>query len=113
MELLNKLPEQNQDEITKLQNVLGQGRIFISEAVYTVNRGNSDGYVNKYTYEAQAKYFSDLIDYSRNNILSGYFINNITDIRGDYSSLLSGYSEENLYNIGIVNESQINESIGL
>ena len=112
LELFNKLPEYHQDEITKLQNLLGQGRVFISEAVYTVNRGNSDGYVNKYTYEAQAKYFSDLIDYSRDNILSGYFINNITDIRGDYSSLLSGYSEENLYNIGIINESRSTTRLG-
>lgn len=112
LELFNKLPEFHQDEITKLQKLLGQGRVFISEAVYTVNRGNSDGYVNKYTYEAQAKYFSDLIDYSRDNVLSGYFINNLTDIRGDYSSLLSGYSEENLYNIGIINESRSTTRLG-
>jgi beta-galactosidase len=112
LELLNILPANYQDEIISLQNLIGQGKIFISEAAYTVNRGNSDGYVNKYTYEAQAKYFADLIDYSRINPLSGYFINSITDIRGDYSSLLSGYSVENMYNIGIVDESRSTNRLG-
>ena len=50
LELFNKLPEYHQDEITKLQNLLGQGRVFISEAVYTVNKGNSDRYANMWYY---------------------------------------------------------------
>ncbi|UCH65316.1 MAG: hypothetical protein JSW63_12045 [Ignavibacterium sp.] len=112
LELINNIPENIQDDIVSLQNAIGQGRIFISEASYAVNRGNSDGYVNKYTYEAQAKYFADLIDYSRMNPLVGYFINSITDIRGDYSSLLSGYSEENIYNIGMVDESRSTNRLG-
>ena len=112
LELINTPPEIIQDNIIKLQNLLGQGRLFISEAAYTVNSGNSDGYVNKFTYEAQAKYFSDLIDYSSSNPLSGYFINNLTDIRGDYSSLLSGYSAENLYNIGLVSEKRSTNRLG-
>ena len=104
LELLNELPEDRLSEINQLQNDIGVARIFISEATYTVNKGNSDGYVNKFTYEAQAKFCSDLIDYSRSNSLSGFFINSITDIRGDYSSLLSGYTSNNIYNIGLVGE---------
>ncbi|MFB3056501.1 MAG: hypothetical protein ACE1ZQ_04980, partial [Ignavibacteriaceae bacterium] len=102
----NELPEDRLSEINRLQNDIGVARVFISEATYTVNKGNSDGYVNKFTYEAQAKFFSDLIDYSRSNSLSGFFINSIADIRGDYSSLLSGYSSNNIYNIGLVGENR-------
>ena len=106
LELLNELPEDRLSEINKLQHDIGVGRVFVSEATYTVNKGNSDGYVNEFSYEAQAKFFSDLIDYSRSNPLSGFFINSITDIRGDYSSLLSGYTSDNIYNIGLVGENR-------
>jgi len=112
VQLLNELPEDRLSEINKLQNDLGIGRVIISEATYTVNRGNSDGYVNEYSYEAQAKYFSDLIDYSRSSVLPGFFINSIVDIRGDYSSLLSGYTPNNVYNIGLVGENRATNRIG-
>jgi hypothetical protein len=112
LELLNELPEDRLSEINQLQKDLGVGRVFVSEATYTVNKGNSDGYVNEFSYEAQAKFFSDLIDYSRSNSLPGFFINSITDIRGDYSSLLSGYTTENIYNIGLVGENRKTNRIG-
>ena len=48
LELLNELPEDRLSEINQLQNDIGVGRVFISEATYTVNRGNSDGYVNDF-----------------------------------------------------------------
>ena len=106
IELLNELPDDYADAIVQSQNNLGKGRLFISEATYTVNKGNTDGYVNRYSYEAQAKYFSDLIDYCSKNPLSGFFINSIFDFRGDYSSLLSGFNDENLYNIGLASENR-------
>jgi beta-galactosidase len=112
LELLNELPKDRLSEINQLQNNIGVGRVFISEATYTVNKGNSDGYVNKFSYEAQAKFFSDLIDYSRSNSIPGFFINSITDIRGDYSSLLSGYTSDNIYNIGLVGENRKINRIG-
>jgi beta-galactosidase len=112
LELLNELPEDRLSEINKLQNDIGAGRVFVSEATYTVNKGISDGYVNKFSYEAQAKFFSDLIDYSRSSSLPGFFINSITDIRGDYSSLLSGYASDNIYNIGLVGENRTTNRIG-
>jgi beta-galactosidase len=112
LQLLNELPEDRLSEINQLQNNIGAGRVFISEATYTVNKGNSDGYVNKFSYEAQAKFFSDLIDYSRSDSILGFFINSITDIRGDYSSLLSGYTANNIYNIGLVGEDRKTNRIG-
>jgi len=111
IELLNKLPSDLQKEINDLQSKLGIGHVFISEATYTVNSGNTDGYVNKYSYEAQAKYYSDLIDYSQNNPLAGYFINSITDIDGDYASLLSGYDYNNTYKFGLVGENRATNRI--
>ncbi len=104
LELLNTSPSDLSTEIEHLQNDIGKGRILITEATYPVNIGNTDGYVNEHSYEAQAKYFEDLIDYSAGNKLAGFFLNTMIDFRGDYSSLLSGYNEENLYNIGIVGE---------
>jgi len=104
LELINTSPSNLSVEIEQLQNDIGKGRILISEATYPVNIGNTDGYVNEHSYEAQAKYFEDLIDYSVENELAGFFLNTMIDYRGDYSSLLSGYNEENLYNIGIVGE---------
>ena len=112
LQLLNELPEDRLSEINQLQKNIGDGKLFISEATYTVNKGNSDGYVNKFSYEAQAKYFSDLIDHSRSNSISGFFINSMTDIRGDYSSLLSGYTGKNIYNIGLVGEDRATNRIG-
>jgi len=112
LDLINELPEDRIKEINKLKTNIGTGRVFISAATYTVNKGNSDGYVNVFTYEAQAKFFSDLIDYSRSSPLPGFFINSITDIRGDYSSLLSGYTSENIYNIGLVGENRKTNRIG-
>ncbi len=104
LELVNTSPSYLSAEIEQLQNDIGKGRILITEATYPVNIGNTDGYVNEHSYEAQAKYFEDLIDYSTGSELAGFFLNTMIDFRGDYSSFLSGYNKENLYNIGIVGE---------
>ena len=112
LDLMNELPEDILPELNKLQNDLGIGRVFLSEATYTVNSGNSDGYVNKFSYEAQAKYYSDLLDYSQNSPLPGYFINSIMDYRGDYSSLNSGFNVENIYNIGLTGENRTTTRLG-
>ena len=102
IELLNTTPEEVTPQLENLFSDLGKPKIIISEATYPVSIGNTDGYVNKHSYEAQAKYFEDVIDYSNTNNLSGYFINTFIDFKGDYSSLLSGYDENNIYNIGLI-----------
>jgi beta-galactosidase len=104
VELFNQKISGISSEIVRLQNDFGAGRIIISESTYPVSVGNTDGYVNDYSYEAQAKYFEDLLDYANNEKLTGYFINSFIDYRGDYSSLISGYNPFNLYNIGIIGE---------
>ncbi len=89
------------ESIDTLRTGIGVGKVFISSATYTVNAGNTDGYINKYSYEAQAKYFEEVINYAANTNLAGFFINSMFDYEGDYPSLINGYSKENLYNIGI------------
>lgn len=101
VELLNTPAAGISELIDTLKSALGGGSVFISSATYTVNAGNTDGYINKYSYEAQAKYFEDIINYSLNNNIAGFFINSMFDYEGDYPSLINGYSKENLYNIGI------------
>ncbi len=101
VELLNTPTADVSEIIDTLKSRIGGGNVFISSATYTVNAGNTDGYINKYSYEAQAKYFEDIINYSLSTNLAGFFINSMFDYEGDYPSLINGYSKENLYNVGI------------
>ncbi len=112
IELFDKSATSEAEQIKSLQHTLGTGRVFISEATYVVNIGNTNGYVNEHSFEAQAKYFEDLIDYSDSNLLAGYFINSMFDYRGDYSSLIAGFSGNNLYRVGICSESRSTNRLG-
>ncbi len=100
------------DRVKAAQDDLGAGKVFISEATYLVNAGNTDGYVNDFSFEAQAKYFQDLLDYTANNPLAGFFINSMFDYRGDYASLSAGYSKDNLYQLGICSEDRSTDRLG-
>lgn len=93
-----------EEQIQSLQKDLGKASIFISEDTYVVNIGNSNGYVNDYSFEAQAKYYSDLIDYAQKKDLAGFFINSMFDYCGNYASLIAGYNQKNQYTIGIVGQ---------
>ncbi|GAB4297504.1 MAG: hypothetical protein Kow0098_21770 [Ignavibacteriaceae bacterium] len=104
IELINGGLNKLHNDLNKLRENFPPSSLFISEATYIVNKGNTDGYVNAQSYEAQAKYFSDLIDLSTSSELSGFFLNTMFDYRGDYASLTSGYNDNNLYNIGIASE---------
>jgi len=106
LELLNQDIIDADEDFKRLQNDLGAGKVFISEAGYTVNAGSSDGYVNEYSFEAQARFFEQLLTYSEKNFCAGYFLNTLADYRGDYASLLSGYNEENLYTLGLLDENR-------
>ena len=112
IELFNISPSELTDDIASLQQSLGSSRLFISSATYVVSAGNTNGYVNRYSFEAQAKYFEDLIDFSVKSDISGYFINSMFDFRGDYSSLISGYSDEHIYRIGILGENRLTDRLG-
>ncbi len=104
IELLNTPIKKESEKLKSLQDNLGIGRVFISEATYLVYAGNSDGYLNPGSYEAQAKYYDDLLDFAGTNGLSGFFINTMFDYRGEYASLIAGYSSDNIYRAGICNE---------
>ena len=113
VEFINTLPNQVFSEIQNLKAELGGGCVFISEATYVVNAGNSNGYVNKFTFEAQAEYFEELIDTFNSNPLAGFFLNTMFDYRGEYSSLISGYTKDNLYNIGLSGEDRGDNRLAL
>jgi len=104
IEFLNQNPADKQNEVTKLAEAIGKGKLFIGEATYTVNIGQTDGYVNKFSYEAQAKFFDDMFGFYESNNLVGFFANTMYDLRGDYPSIICGYKGENIYNIGLVSE---------
>jgi beta-galactosidase len=112
IEILNSPLEDEFEKFDYLQRKLGKGKVFISGATYVVNQGKSDGYVNKYSYEAQAKYFDDLTDYADKDSTAAYFINSMFDFRGDYASLIAGYNKDNIYHLGIVGEDRNTDRIG-
>jgi beta-galactosidase len=97
----------NSDEkIKELQNELGKGKVFFSGCTYPVYLGSSDGYLNAFSFEAQAKYFEGLFDYVSQNNIPAFFINSFTDYEGDYSSFICGYNKTNLYRIGLLDENR-------
>jgi hypothetical protein len=106
IELINNSPSSSRLNHILMNNVIKSGRIFISEASYLVSRGNSDGYLNDNSFEAQAKFFDDVIDYSTANSLLGYFLNSMFDYRSDYASIIAGYNDENLLHIGLADENR-------
>ncbi|MGE5680607.1 MAG: glycoside hydrolase family 2 TIM barrel-domain containing protein [Bacillota bacterium] len=106
VEFLNKPMEEYSGRYENLANQLGKGRVFISEATYATFLGSTNGYSNPFSYEAQAKFFADLIDYTHKNQTPGFFINSVFDYRGNYTSFSAGYSPENIYLIGILGENR-------
>ncbi|MCB9259505.1 MAG: hypothetical protein H6612_09145 [Ignavibacteriales bacterium] len=75
---------------------------FISEATYPTYKGNTNGYLNDYSFEGQAKFFDDVITASRETNIKGFVLNSMFDYKGDFSPLYSGNSNENIYQIGIL-----------
>ncbi len=89
------------EELSESESDIPAGRLFISEITYPSMYGNSNGYLNQYTVEAQSKYFADLISKSKRNGLNGYFINSMYNYSGNVSSLFGGYSDQKEYSIGL------------
>ncbi|MBZ0177676.1 MAG: hypothetical protein K8F36_00175 [Melioribacteraceae bacterium] len=86
-------------------NYNAQNKIFISEATYPTFKRSTNGYLNKFSFEGQAKFFEDIIEISENTGISGFFLNSFFDFSGDFASLFSGYSKNNIYHIGILDSS--------
>jgi beta-galactosidase len=104
VELYNTSIHSDSIAFNEFVRTIGEGRVFISAATYTVNIGSTDGYTNAHSYEAQAKFYEDLFDFSDNSSFAGFFINSMFDYQGDFPSLSSGYNHNNLYSIGIAGE---------
>lgn len=111
IEFLNISPADEQNEVSNLIKTVGKGKLFIGEATYTVNVGQTDGYVNKFSFEAQAKFFDDMFTFYDSNNLVGFFANTMYDVRGDYPSIICGYKDENIYNIGLVSEDRTEDRL--
>jgi beta-galactosidase len=112
IEVFNSPVNSFSDQLKQLQSDLGSGKVFISGATYIVNIGYTNGYLNDHSFEAQAKYFEDLIEFAGNNTFAGYFINTMFDYRGDYASLSAGYNKDNVYEIGICDEKRGTDRLG-
>lgn len=92
------------EQIRELQSKIGKGKVFFSSVSYPVYIGGSDGYLNEFSFEAQAKYYEEFFDYLNQIKAPAFFLNSFNDYCGDYSSLLCGGSEKNLYKIGLMDE---------
>ena len=97
-------PDMNQVE-KKLENSianLGSTKVFISSATYPSYNNNTNGYLNEFSIEGQAKFFEETINLSNSLKSAGFFINTIFDYYGDFNSLYTKFSTNNLYQIGIL-----------
>jgi hypothetical protein len=106
LELMKEVAANSDEHLKELQNNLGKGKVFFSSVTYPVYIGGSDGYLNEYSFEAQAKYYEEFFDYVSQSKVPGFFINSFTDYFGDYSSLLCNGSDRNLYRIGLMDENR-------
>jgi len=96
-----------------LKNSAFKTRSFVGEISYPNNYGKTNGYLNSFSNEAQAKYFSDLILLSGKMKLNGFIINSIFNYRGNFCSLYARYDEHNIYRLGLTNESRNPNSFSL
>ena len=100
-EIYTGLPA-NIDDIPNLQ---GNKKIFFSNLTYPAFKGSTNGYSNTNSFEAQAKFFERAIDLVKSQKLAGLFFGSMYDYQGEYASTYAGPGENNIYKIGIADES--------
>jgi len=93
-----------QSNFELIANKISPGKLFISESTYPSYVGNTNGYLNQFSMEAQAKYFEDIIDLADEINIRGFFINSMFDYRGDFNTLYTKNNPEMVYRIGILDE---------
>ncbi|PID59800.1 MAG: hypothetical protein CR986_04445 [Ignavibacteriae bacterium] len=103
IELYGKIPNFLQD---KLSSKNGNDTLLyiISEATYPTYNGTTNGYLNKYSFEGQAKFFSDIISITKSTKLVGFVLNTMFDYSGDYTPFFAGYNTDNIYKIGLFSD---------
>jgi len=104
IELFNKPVNSVKTEINQSFATLGKGRVFISEATYSTFRGSTNGYKNINSFEGQAKYYEDIIKFSKNNKSAGFIVNTMYDYRGEFAPFSTGYNSDNVIATGIIGE---------
>ena len=92
-----------EEKLTASISALGSGSIFFSEVTYPNYKGNSTGYLVRNSKEAQSKYFEDVINFSRENNISGFFINSLFSYKGAFPSIFTGFDANNKYSVNVVN----------
>ena len=112
VELYSSPLADTKDELQKGIEAIGQNSIFISEVTYPNYKGNQSGYLTKYSSDAQAKYFKDIISLAGELKISGFFINSLFDYRSVFASLYGSYSKDNLCKFGILSQRRNLNSIG-
>ena len=94
------------EKINDLQSKLGKGKVFFSAVIYPVYIGGSDGYLNNFSFEAQAKFYEEFFDYFSQSKAPAFFIDSFTDYFGDYSSFVCSGSNRKLYHLGLMDENR-------
>lgn len=101
------------EALNSLKNSSVGVRGFIGEISYPNDYGKTSGYLNAFSNEAQAKYFSDLITLTNRMGTNGFIINSVFNYRGDFCSLYGKYDEHNVYHLGLTNEQRRENSFSL
>ena len=103
IELFSKNPVEDTQLLNAMTN-FGTENLFISAATYPSYKGNTNGYLNKNSYEAQAKYFRDIISFSKENKLPAFYLNTFFNYKGKFKSFYTGYSSDGYYHIGLLRD---------
>lgn len=111
IELFNTSVNSVKDEISQSFATLGKGKVFISEATYSTFRGSTNGYKNNNSFEGQAKYYEDIIKFSKNNKTAGFVANTMYDYRGEFSPFSTGYNKDNIIAVGIIGEDRASHKL--
>ncbi|NOX17583.1 MAG: hypothetical protein GXO87_04785 [Chlorobi bacterium] len=106
VELYAVSPSEIIEKFADAENLFGRNRILISEATYPTYYGSANGSLNKFSIEGQAKFIDDVISFSNSEGIAGYFLNSMFDYKGDFTSFFASYDKDNLYKIGILNETR-------
>lgn len=111
IELYSDLKDEIKNDLDNAISNLDSKSIFFSEVTYPAFMGSTNGHSNPNSFEAQAKFIGSVIDYSRAHKLAGSFINTFYDFSGDRASLYTGYNENNIYKIGVLDQNGIADRI--
>ncbi|MBI2419075.1 MAG: hypothetical protein HYV28_14480 [Ignavibacteriales bacterium] len=88
----------------RMEAKVGRGKTFLMGAGYWANEESSNGYANPNTFEAQAKFFNDILDYADEKQMPAVFLHTMFDYRTDYTSMVGKYNDKNLLLLGIASE---------